>query len=62
METYALPSLSLKDVVDRILSSRQITRVDQRLLLSLSSQNLEERTLLNQVFDRLHRGLLRVVD
>ena len=62
METYALPSLSLKDVVDRILSSRQITRVDQRLLLSLASQNLEERTLLNQVFDRLHRGLLRVVD
>lgn len=54
--------LSLQDVVDRILTSRRITRVDQRLLISLANLSREEQTLLNEVFDRLRRGLLRVVD
>jgi hypothetical protein len=61
MEAQVLP-LSLKDVADRILRSRRITRRDQRLLLSLASLNPDEQTLLNEVFDRLRKGLLRVVD
>lgn len=61
MEAQALP-LSLQDVVNRILTSRRITRVDQRLLVSLANLSRDEQTLLNEVFDRLHRGLLRVVD
>lgn len=61
MEAQVLPP-SLQDVVDRILTSRRITRLDQRLLLSLANLSREEQTLLNEVFDRLRRGLLRVVD
>lgn len=61
MEAQVLPP-SLQDVVDRILTSRRITRVDQRLLISLANLNREEQALLNEVFDRLRRGLLRVVD
>ncbi len=61
MDTQVLP-LSLQAVVDRILTSRRITRVDQRLLVSLANLSREEQALLNEVFDRLRRGLLRVVD
>lgn len=61
MEVQVLPS-SLKDVVDHILNSRRITRMDQRLLVSLANLSREEQALLNEVFDRLRRGLLRVVD
>ena len=53
---------SLKDVVDRILLSRRITRMDQRLLLSLASLSRDKQALLNEVVDRLRKGLLRVVD
>jgi hypothetical protein len=63
MEAQAFtPSPSLKDVVERILASRKITRQDQRLLLVLTTANLEESRLVSQVFDRLRRGLLKVVD
>ncbi|MEP1059742.1 hypothetical protein NDI38_14970 [Stenomitos frigidus AS-A4] len=55
-------SPSLQDVVTRILTSRCITRVDQRLLVSLAKLSRDEQALLNEVFDRLRRGLLRVVD
>lgn len=61
MEAQMLPP-SLQDVVDRILTSRRITRVDQRLLISLANLSRDEQALLNEVFDRLRRGLLRVVD
>ncbi|MBW4473415.1 MAG: hypothetical protein KME45_24020 [Stenomitos rutilans HA7619-LM2] len=61
MEAQVLP-LSLQDVVDRILTSRRITRLDQRLLVSLANLSREEQAVLNEVFDRLRRGLLRVVD
>jgi hypothetical protein len=56
----AQTSLSLMEVVDRIFTSRKITRADQQLFLSLNTLSIEERKLINQVFDRLHRGLLRV--
>ncbi len=63
MEAQAFTSLpSLKDVAEHILSSRQITRRDQRLLLALTASSSEELNLISQVFDRLRRGLLKVVD
>jgi hypothetical protein len=63
MEAQAFTSLpSLKDVAEHILSSRRITRRDQRLLLALTASSSEELNLISQVFDRLRRGLLKVVD
>ncbi len=63
MEAQALTSLpSLKDVAEHILSSRRITRQDQRLLLVLTASSSEDLDLISQVFDRLRRGLLKVVD
>ncbi|HIK18952.1 MAG TPA: hypothetical protein IGS53_27215 [Leptolyngbyaceae cyanobacterium M33_DOE_097] len=63
MESPTLTSCSsLKDVVDHILVSRKITRQDQRLLLTLTTNNAEEMGLIRVVFDRLRQGLLRVVD
>lgn len=56
------PPISLQEVVEQILTSRKITRRDQRLLLSWRSLNGDEQTLINQVFDRLQSGLLKVVD
>ncbi len=61
MEAQVL-SPSFQDVVNRILTSRCITRLDQRLLVSLAKLSRDEQALLNEVFDRLRRGLLRVVD
>jgi hypothetical protein len=58
----ALPTASIQDIVNRILASRQITRIDQHLLLSLSSLNTDDRNLINLIFDRLRSGLLKVVD
>ncbi|WP_421657880.1 hypothetical protein [Leptothermofonsia sp. ETS-13] len=55
-----VPSCLLMETVDRIFASRRITRADQRLFLSLTTLTTEEKTLINQVFDRLHRGLLKV--
>lgn len=48
------------EAIDRIFASRRITRADQRLFLSMPNLNAEEQMLINQVFDRLHRGLLKV--
>jgi hypothetical protein len=63
MEAQAFTtSPSLKEVVERILTSRKITRQDQRLLLISTASSIEESSLVSQVFDRLRRGLLKVVD
>ena len=60
------PKLSVETIVERILACRQITRTDQRLLmaalLSKDSFNENEHSKINLVFDRLQRGLIRVVD
>jgi hypothetical protein len=60
------PKLSVETIVERILAFRQITRIDQRLLmtalLSKDSFNDNEQSQINLVFDRLQRGLIRVVD
>lgn len=57
---------SLEELVNRIFSSRKITRNDQRrlmnLLLSKDSLSLEEHCYIDQVFDRLRKGLIHVTD
>ncbi len=58
--------VSVHQVVERMFTFRQISRIDQKLLMSalLSKDSLDdtERNLVNQVFDALKRGFLRVVD
>ncbi|MFE1745767.1 hypothetical protein [Coleofasciculus sp. H7-2] len=62
----SLPAVSVKQIVERIFVFRQITRTDQRLLMStfLSQEALSEaeHLLINRVFDALKQELLRVVD
>ncbi len=53
---------SLEQLINHILDSRQLTRQDQRQLLSLQSLTSQEQTLVNRLFDRLRLGLVRVVD
>jgi len=56
---------TLEQIVNKILASRQISRLDQRLLMSASYQTAlttQEENLLKQVYELLHRGLLRVVN
>ncbi|MBD1938447.1 hypothetical protein [Microcoleus sp. FACHB-68] len=61
-----LPKISLDKIVERIMAFRQISRIDQRLLMSslLSKDSLSEQdqSNINRVFDALQRGLLKVVD
>jgi len=63
---FSPPSTTLDALIDRIFMSRQITRDDQRqlmnLLLSKESLSDEEHNCINEVFDRLRRGLLHVVE
>ncbi|MDX2099719.1 MAG: hypothetical protein SFW36_18225 [Leptolyngbyaceae cyanobacterium bins.59] len=57
---------SVKTTVERILTTRMITRNDQRVfmnaLLAEGSLSEEEQIQVNWVFDGLRRGDLRVVD
>lgn len=57
---------SVKDVVERIFTSRKITRADQRrfmaALMSKDALTAEEHEQIDRVFDGLRRGVLRVVD
>ncbi|WP_427162463.1 hypothetical protein ACQFX9_13460 [Aliinostoc sp. HNIBRCY26] len=57
---------SLETVLERIFAIGRITRSDQQVLMStlLSKEDLNEKELqqINQVFDRIKRGLLKVVD
>jgi len=62
MISQASTSESLEQVVNRILSSRQITRQDQHQLLSLYNLSTQEKALVNRLFDRLRMGLVKVVD
>lgn len=56
------PASSLEQLVNHILSSRQITRQDQRQLLALQNLTTQEHNLINRLFDRLRLGFVRVVD
>lgn len=68
MMTYQSPTrqVSLEAVVKRIFAYRQITRLDQQLMMSalLEKNNLseQEQHYINQVSDGLRRGLIKVVD
>ncbi|AUT01285.1 hypothetical protein CLI64_13210 [Nostoc sp. CENA543] len=57
---------SLETVLERIFAIGRITRSDQQVLMStlLSKEDLNEKELqqINQIFDRIKRGLLKVVD
>ncbi len=61
-----LPQVPIEKIFERIFAFRQITTIDQRLLLSavLSKDKLNEKeqTLLNIVFERLDKGLLWIGD
>jgi hypothetical protein len=65
MSTQAIASnLTLEQVVAQILASRRISRLDQRLLMVASSQTAltaQQENLISQVYELLHRGLLKVV-
>ncbi len=62
----SLPKVSVEQIVERIFAFRQITRTDQRLLMSafLSKKcyNETDRLQINRVFDALQRGLIKVTD
>lgn len=64
--TTDLPNLSVEKILERILVLRQITRLDQHLLMSaaLGKDSLSEKAQhqINLVFEHLQRGLIKVVD
>ncbi len=62
MNAPTLNATPLEKIVERILATRQITRVDQHSLWTLSNLTAQEKQLINRVFDRLRMGLLKVVD
>ncbi len=57
---------TLDRIVERIFSSRKITRADQKRFMSamMSRETLsaEDQKKINRVFNALQQGLLRVVD
>ncbi|EGJ30158.1 MULTISPECIES: hypothetical protein [Moorena] len=60
------PKFPVKQIAKRIIHMRQITRIDQQLfmsaLLAKASLSLEEQTLVQEIYDGLNRGLIRVVE
>lgn len=58
--------MSIQNLVEQILKTRRMTRVDQQTfmsaLLSKDSLSLEDQGHINQVFDCLRTGMIRVVD
>ena len=62
MNVSTLNPSPLENIVERILETRQITRMDQHSLLRLSNLNAQEQLMINRLFDRLRMGLLKVVD
>jgi hypothetical protein len=57
---------NLETILERIFSNRRITRQDQHIMMSnlLAQEGLSEQHIrqINQVFDALKRGLIKVVD
>jgi hypothetical protein len=62
MQEPVASAFSIESIVEKILRSRRITREDQHLLLTPHPLNVQEQRLIDQVFDRLRSGFLRVVD
>ena len=61
-----LPQTPIEQVVKRIFESRQITRADQQMfmsvLLSKDSLNLADQKHVDRVFEALRQGRLRVIN
>lgn len=62
MKVQVSQSNTFEQIFERIMSSRKITREDQLMLLTWQNLSMPEQVMLNQVFDRLRMGLLKVVD
>jgi transcriptional regulator CtsR len=66
MAAHTLKSKALQELVDEIFSQRRINRQVQHELMQilLSQKNLshQEYDIVNQVFDAIQRGRLRIVD
>lgn len=66
MSTQVQPQSDIAQLVEKIFSSRMITRADQHRFMSaaLSKVRLsqDDQIQINRVFDALRRGLLKVVD
>ncbi len=64
--TSSTPKVSLGKIFERIFAFRQITRIDQRLLMSafLRQDLLSEKDYMeiNRIFQSLQRGNLTIVD
>lgn len=60
------PKFPVKHIANRIIYLRKITRLDQRLfmsaLLSKKALSPEEQNLVEQVYQGLSRGWIRVVE
>jgi hypothetical protein len=60
------PQIHLDHLVERIFAFRQITRLDQRLLMSvlLSKEEItpSENTQINRIFEAVRAGRIQVVD
>ncbi|MBE9059191.1 hypothetical protein IQ237_24935 [Sphaerospermopsis sp. LEGE 08334] len=59
-------SSNLEAILQRIFTNRRITRQDQHIMMSnlLAQEGLSDAHIMqiNQVFDGLKKGLIRVVD
>ncbi len=56
---------SIEDIVNHVFDTRRITRLDQQHFMKAALSNTlssHDHALINQVFDALQRGMLRVVD
>ncbi|MGQ4649550.1 hypothetical protein [Lyngbya aestuarii] len=60
------PKFPVRQVAGRIISLRKISRLDQQLfmtaLLSKKLLSSEEKILVEQVYQGLHSGLIKVVE
>lgn len=59
------PELTIEQTLERILASHQISRNEQRWLISLcfkGSVSDQQDHLINQVYEALHQGRLGVSD
>ncbi|MBD2258560.1 hypothetical protein H6G13_13365 [Pseudanabaena sp. FACHB-2040] len=56
---------TLEQTIEKILSTRRITRNDQTLIMTTFAKKTlspKDAALINRVHDALHQGRLRVVD
>ncbi len=63
---FCVTQIPVEIIVERIFAFRQITRLDQLLLMKTlliqDSCNEKEQNLINEIFQGLQSGLIRVVE